>query len=175
MGLPIASHLSTFMVNFIETIRQEKIPLDQETILSENLCEQLRMVKDKKFYITSYMVYLLAARVTNYPILYSRASMQDPNVWPYIVYPQLVKKKLSTQSKEYKIVNDAFIFVIIQFIKRDYVKRLFDKAKAYIIVLGAYFIQFKPFTYLQVLVASIDPKKLPRYLSDKLVLLEIYR
>ena len=53
------------------------------------------MVKDKKkFYITSYMVYLLAVRVENYLSLYKRGRMQDPNAWPYIVYAQLVKKKL---------------------------------------------------------------------------------
>ena len=110
MALPTAGYLSTFMVNFIETIRQEKIPLDWATTLSENLCEYLRTVKDKKkFYMTSYMVYLLAARATNYLDLYRRGSMQDPNAWPYIVYPQLVKKKLSPQSKEYRIMNDVFI------------------------------------------------------------------
>ena len=76
MGLPIVGHLSTFMVNFIETIRTVKIPLDWATTLSKNLCEELRTVKDKKkFYMTSYMVYLLAARVTNYPSLYKRGSM----------------------------------------------------------------------------------------------------
>ena len=111
MGLPIARHLSTFMVNLIKTIRAAKIPLDWATTLSENLCEQLRIVKDKKkFYMTSYMVYLLAVRAKNYPSLYRRGSMQYPNAWPYIIYPQLVKKKLLAQSKEYRIVNDAFIF-----------------------------------------------------------------
>ena len=50
------------------------------------------MVKDKKkFYMNSYVVYLLAARATNYPKLYKKGS----NAWLYIVYPQLVKKKLS--------------------------------------------------------------------------------
>ena len=45
------------------------------------------MVKDKKnFYMNSYMVYLLAARATNYLGLYRKGSMQDPNAWPYIVY-----------------------------------------------------------------------------------------
>ena len=54
------------------------------------------MVKDKKkFYMTSYMVYLLTTRVTNYPNFYRKDNMQDPNAWPYIVYPELVKKKLS--------------------------------------------------------------------------------
>ena len=55
MGLSVVGHLSTFMVNFIETIKQAKLPLDWATTLSEKLCEQLRMVKDKKkFYVTSY-------------------------------------------------------------------------------------------------------------------------
>ena len=68
MGLLVVVHLSTFMANFIETIRQAKIPLDWATTRSENLCEQLRMVKDKrKFYMTSYMVYLLAVREKKLP------------------------------------------------------------------------------------------------------------
>ena len=80
MGLPAAGHLSTFMINFIETIWQARIPLDWATTLSENLCKQLRIVKDKKkFYMTSYTVYLLATRATNYPGLYKKGSMQDPN------------------------------------------------------------------------------------------------
>ena len=114
MGLPTVGHLAPFMVNFIETIRHAKILMDWATTLSENFCDQLRMVKDKKkFYMTSYVVYLLAARATNYPRLYKKGSMQDPNAWLYIVYHQLVKKKLLAQSKEYKIVNDVFIFAII--------------------------------------------------------------
>ena len=114
MGLSATGHHSTFMINFIETIREAKIPLDQATTLSENLCEQLRLVKDKKkFYMTSYMVYLLAARAKNYLDLYKKGSMQDPNAQPYIVYPQLVRKKLLAQSKEHRIMNGVFIFVII--------------------------------------------------------------
>ena len=75
MDLPAVGHLTTFMVIFIETIKHARIPLDWATTLSENLCEQPRIVKDKKFYITSYMVYLLAARVTNYSGLYRKGSM----------------------------------------------------------------------------------------------------
>ena len=55
----------------------------------------------------------------------------------------------------------------------NYGKMLSDEAKAQIMTLGAYFIQFKTFTYLWVAGASINPKKLPKYPSDKLVLLEI--
>ena len=88
MGFLAVGHLAPFMVNFIETIKHAKMPLDWATTLSENFCDWLKMVKDKKkFYMTSYVVYLLAARATNYPKLYKRGSMQDPNAWPYIVYP----------------------------------------------------------------------------------------
>ena len=50
---------------------------------------------------------------------------------------------------------------------------LYDEAKEKIIVLIAYFIQFKTFTYLWVGSSSINPKNLLRYPSDKLVVLEI--
>ena len=80
LDLPIVGHCNTFMVNFIETIKQVKIPLDWATTLSENLCEQFGTIKDKKkFYMTSYMVYLLAAKATNYIGLYKKSNMQDPN------------------------------------------------------------------------------------------------
>ena len=80
MSLPVVGHLNVFMVNFIKTIKMTSMPLDWATTLSENLCEQLEAVKDKKnFYMTSYMVYLLAKRTTNYPRLYKRRNMQDPN------------------------------------------------------------------------------------------------
>lgn len=96
MGLSAVEHLIPFMANFIETIKTVKIPLDWATTLSENLCEQLWTVREKKkLYMMSYIVYLLAARAIDYPRLYRKGNMQDTNTWPYIVYPQLVKKKLS--------------------------------------------------------------------------------
>ena len=76
MGLSVVSHLSTFMVKFIETIKTTKILLDWATTLSENLCEQMRMVREKKkFYMMSYIVYLLKARATDYPRLHKKGNM----------------------------------------------------------------------------------------------------
>ena len=43
-------------------------------------------------------------------------------------------------------MNDAFIFVVIQFIEGVYVKRLSNEEKVQIIASRAYFIQFKIFT-----------------------------
>ena len=90
-----------------------------------------------------------------------------------MVYPQLVRKNLSDHSKEYRIVNDAFIFVVIQFTEVDYAKRMSKKATAKIIEIGAYYIQFKTFNYLRVASTTINQNKLPRYLCDRLDLLEI--
>ena len=62
---------------------------------------------------------------------------------------------------------------MIPFIEGDYAKRLSDDAITHITALRAYYIQFKTFTYLWVVGATIKPKKLPRYPCDRLVLLEI--
>ena len=70
-------------------------------------------------------------------------------------------------------MNDAFVFSIIRFIEGDYAKRLFDDVVAHIIVLGAYYIQFKSVTYLRIVGTTVNPKNLPRYPCDRLVLLEI--
>jgi hypothetical protein len=91
MGFIVAGHLNIFMVHFIETIKKVEVPLDLASTLSENLGEKLVVVNNNKFYMTSYLVYLLAMREKDYPRLYKRDSMQDANAWPYIVYPQLVK------------------------------------------------------------------------------------
>lgn len=80
IGLPTSGHLNIWMVHFIETIKTEKMPIYWASILSENLDEQLVIVKNnQKFYMTSYLVYLLDARATNYLGLFKRGSIQDAN------------------------------------------------------------------------------------------------
>ena len=96
MDLPIAGNLNIFMVHFIKTIKKVEMTLDWASTFNENLCEYMVVEKSqRKFYMTSYLVYVLAARAIDYPRLYKRGSIQDPNAWPYIVYPHLVKKGLS--------------------------------------------------------------------------------
>ena len=110
MGFPASRHLNIWRVHFIKTIKITKMPIDWASILSKKLYEHLVMVKNNcKFQITSYLVYLLATRAIDYLGLLKKGNMQDANAWPYIVYPQLVKKKIPEHSKEYIIVNDPFI------------------------------------------------------------------
>ena len=49
------------------------------------------------------------------------------------------------------------------------------EAIARIAKIGAYYIQFKTFTYLRVASMMVNPKKLLRYPSNRLILLEIAR
>lgn len=41
MGLPMTSHLETWMVYFIETIKRRGLAIDQATMINNNLDEQL--------------------------------------------------------------------------------------------------------------------------------------
>ena len=50
-----------------------------------------------------------------------------------------------------------------------------DDVVAQILLVGAYYIQFRKFTYLRVVGTIVNPKKLLRYTSDRLVLLDISR
>lgn len=171
MGLPTSRHLNIWMVHFIETIKTMKIPIDWALILSENLDEQLVEIKNNhKFYMTSYLLYLLVVRAMDYPRLFKKGIMQDANACPYIVYPQLMKKKVPKNIKEYMIVNDAFI---IWFIKGDYEKIMSNDVVTKILEFDTYYIQFRTFTYLRVVGMTVNSKKLPRYLGDRLILLEI--
>lgn len=162
IGLLVAGHLETWMVHFIKTIRMGKMPIDWTTTLSDNLDKQLISIKnDPRFYMTSYIVYLIVERPTDYPGLVRKGSMQDANVQSYIICPQLVKKKLPFKSPEYRLINDGFIFSIIWFIERDYAKRMSIEAIVRIKKIGVYFIQLNTFSYIQVVGTLLCPEKIP--------------
>lgn len=64
---------------------------------------------------------------------------------------------------------------IIYFIEGDYTKRMPIDATIGIKVIGAYYIQLKIFTYIRVAGTMMNLKKIPRYPSDRLILLENVR
>lgn len=115
----------------------------------------------------------MASEQPNYPRLTKKGSLQDANAWVYFVYSQLVKKQLRDDSPKYRIVNDVFIYIIIQFTKGEYAKRLSVEATTRVKEIRGIFLQFRTFTYIRVSGSLACPKKLPRYPSDRLILLEI--
>ena len=90
--------------------------------------------------MTSYIVYLLATQLPQYLGVPIRGNIWDANSWPYIVYPQLVKKHLQKESPKYRIVNNTFIFVVIHFMQEDYAKIFLVESITRIIQVGGYFI-----------------------------------
>ena len=87
--------------------------------LIRNLDEQLVGVKvDPKSDMKSYLVYLLVARTKDYLGLYKRGSMQDAYAQPYVVYPQLVKKKILEQSIDYRVVNEK-LYLLKLYLKQS--------------------------------------------------------
>ena len=87
MGLGSSGYLDTWMVQFIEQIKASN-PIDWGTSLSNSLHDHFIMVLiELKFYMTSYIVYLLVAQHQNYLGLTKKGYMKDPKAWPYIIYP----------------------------------------------------------------------------------------
>lgn len=68
------------------------------------------------------------------------------------------------------IVNDAYIFAIIQFIEVDYAKRISVEPIVRIAKIDSYDIHFKKFTYLRVDGTMVNMKNLLRYPSDRFIL-----
>ena len=102
---------------------------------------------DPKFYKKSYVVYLLVS-IAKYPRLIRKGRQQDPNAWTYIVYPQFIQKELHKGIPKYKIVNNAFIFIVIIFVDGDYAKRILVGVFSKVTQVGSYFMQFNTFTYI---------------------------
>ena len=72
--------MNIWMVHFIETMKITKMPIDLASILSENLDEKLVTIKNNhRFYMTSYLVYVLAASAIDYLGLFKKGIMQDAN------------------------------------------------------------------------------------------------
>ena len=128
-----------------------------------------------RFYLTSYIIYLLDSQQPLYHGLTQKGNIQDANPWPHVVCPQLVKENILEHSKECRIVNYAFIFAIIWLIEGDYSKRMFIEATTEFKELGGIFLQFKTFTYIMVSRLEVKPKKLSKYPPKHLILLEIAR
>ena len=72
-------------------------------------------------------------------------------------------------------VNDIFAMCIVRTLqKRPHIRMSMGVMKL-VKEYGAWFIQFPTFSYIRVQGFSIEPYKLPRYPTDKMVLLELTR
>ena len=75
MGLVSGGYMDNYMVHFIEQIRASNL-IDWGSLLSDSVHRHLIVVlMEPKFYMTSYIVYLLVAQCPNYSGLTKRGSM----------------------------------------------------------------------------------------------------
>lgn len=139
--------------------------------VSKHLSKALSTAKfDNTFYMFSFLIYILASRqlwlslprIENFP----------DDVKSYEFYPCL---QLQNSYKKYVKVNDAFTLRICRELQGFPDKRFNPEAMVAISKFGTYFIQFSSFSYLHRASFNEFPLKLPRYLSDMIVLIEIMR
>lgn len=75
----------------------------------------------------------------------------------------------------YKRVNDAFTMHITRTLQGGIHQRLSPQAKELIEKFGVWFIQFPKFTYIRIQGCSCPSYMLPRYPTDRLILIELVR
>ena len=120
--------------------------------------------------MSSFLIYMLASlqlwlglpRIENFP----------DDVKSYEFYPCL---QLQNSYAEYIWENDAFTMRICRELQGCPEQRFSPEAMVSISQFCSYFIQFSSFSYLCLLEFDGFPLKLPKYLDDMIVLIEIVR
>lgn len=98
-----------------------------------------------QFYMTSYLVYLLANQMQYIGLFLSPSQTPKRELKVYDKYPQLQYKNFK---KDYYRVNEAFFGHIIILIGGDFERRVTHSGNYYIHYFDFLFIQFPKFTYI---------------------------
>ncbi|KAH9329023.1 hypothetical protein KI387_001131 [Taxus chinensis] len=163
----------SWMYAFIRTIEINKADsiINWAEIISDNIGEQLRSVRRTyNFKMTSYLVYAATSQGIFSKLDRRGILLKDPI---FECYPQLTVPECH---KDYKVVNDGFFYGFICKLNSDLkTNRVSKEAWEVVSQHGCIFIQFADFTYLRVTGFSGEPVKLPRYPSDKWVIMELCR
>lgn len=122
--------------------------------------------------MTSYLVYAVARFVVYKRLICKGEVRNGPRQHKvYECYPQLNMHKI----EHYRRVNDAFTMYIIRLLQGGIHKGLSKEATKLVEKYGSWHIQFPTFTYLRIRGFRIEPYRLPMYLTDKIILLEVVR
>ncbi|KAH9323931.1 hypothetical protein KI387_018570 [Taxus chinensis] len=170
-GFPESNVFQGWMYQFMVIIKKNQQGIDWGSLISNEIDSQMTTVLSTgKFYMSSYVTYA-AAGMRNYPGLDTKGNKTVEHIYRY--FPQLTRKGSEDQ---FRRVNDAFFYENICRLNLELRKtRVSDEAWAEVSKWGCVFLQFKKFTYLQVVMYLGDPFRLPRYPGDKLILMELVR
>lgn len=121
--------------------------------------------------MTSYLVYAIAS-MRQYPGFSTKDDRRLVPVWDN--YYQLI---IDNQRSHFRRVNDvAFVVWKCMFDKGLKKKKLLEAAYNYkVSFFGCVFLQFSNFTYICIGCFTGEPFMLPRYPSDKIILMELCR
>ena len=120
----------------------------------------------------SYLFYLIA-RLYEYPGLRTLGEIGSGpgQCLMHKCYPQLHLHN----TKDFKMFYDAFAMKMVRVLQGTPARRLSQEVEAKVKKYMSWFIQFPQFTYIRVAGSTVCPKRLPRYPSDKVVLMELAR
>ncbi|KAH9323691.1 hypothetical protein KI387_018330, partial [Taxus chinensis] len=79
---------------------------------------------------------------------------------------------LETSNRNFRRVNDAFTMYVVRLLEGDTARRFSDEAMNLISCYGAYFIQFRKFSYIRLADYESTPLRLPMFCNDKMALIE---
>lgn len=157
-------HFHPWMFQYMTTILIGKQYYDWSQILLDNIHNQLVNVrKTKKLFFTSYVIWV-AAQAGQFPRLQTKGKLEEgekqKRVWEY--YTQL---PLSQAKLHFKRVNDAFLFQVFIKLIGDVGYRINQEDMAII---------KQQSTYIRVSGFKENPMLLPKYCSNRLILLEYF-
>lgn len=168
-GLQTSNTSHKWMYQYIHIIKQNKKKIFQGKQIADALCEQLTKVTTTlKFYMTSYLVYV-ATSMRHFPGLSTTSDRSQVPIYKY--FSQLT---LSKSVHHFRRVNDAFFtHYMCLFDKEIQNKRVSDEAWKVVSKHGCIFFQFPTFTYIKIGCFDREPFMLPRYPSNKIILIEM--
>jgi len=171
-GMPQSATFQPWMYSFIKSVLKGKM-IDWAGLISQSIHEQfINFAKTKTCHMSSYVVYLLA-RNEVYSGLTKKGEVGiGPNKYlSHQCYPQLHLKSIN----HYTRFNDAFAMFVIKKLRGEFHKRLSNAAREFISAYGHWYTQHERYTYLRIQGFTSYPYRLPRYPTNRMVMLEVTR
>lgn len=142
-------------------------------MISDALTNQLSTIgASKKFYLNSYLVYMLLKGKNRSSALREITLIAKGNVSIWRCYPKWRIERWN----DFVIRNDGWEFVIYKELKGDVtVPRISNSAQQALKRHGDFFVHHQHYSYIRIYGSNIEPYQLPRYVSNRLMLMEMMR
>ena len=156
----------------VEIARGRKIRWSK--VINDALTEQLSTIgASRKFYLNSYLVYMLLKGKTRSSALGEVALVSKGNVSIWRCYP---KWRIERRWNDFVMRNDGWEYAIYKELKGEVaVPRVSNSAQQALKRHGDFFVHHQQYSYIRIYGSDIEPYQLPRYVSNRLMLMEMMR